>query len=177
MVQGDVSILKPQEVIHKIIESDEYFPNNPIFPLLIYKNVLNIVNQSEEVIQAFLKKNSWDRSWVNSIYDFHHYHSNTHEALVIFAGTCTVQIGGNNGHSYDIAKGDVIIFPAGVSHKKIHSSSNFKTIGAYPFNIQYDMKYGKKEEYEQAKENIKKVGLPVTDPIFGKAGILFDYWK
>ncbi len=44
-------------------------------------------------------------------------------------------------------------------------------------DIDYDMNYGKAEEHPLVDKKIQKVPLPNEDPIFGKKGILFDYWK
>lgn len=173
-----IKTLQPQTIISEIIPENGYFPNNVVYPLLIYKIALNLENEkSPESIQRLLKDNGWYQSWVDNIYDYHHYHSNTHEVLVIYNGEGVVQIGGENGKIYDIEKGDVIIFPAGLAHKSISLSNNFKCVGAYPLDIDYDMNYGKAEEHPQVDINIKHVPLPAQDPIFGKNGLLFDYWK
>lgn len=168
----------PETVICEIIPQNGYFPNNPTYPLLIYKKIVNFENISNtKSIQILLEDNGWRNSWVNSIYDYHHYHSNTHEVLVIYKGTGVVQIGGENGRIFNIEKGDVIIIPAGVAHKSISLSDDFKCIGAYPFDIDYDMNYGKAEEHPRVDKQIQKISLPDQDPIFGKKSILFDYWK
>jgi len=167
----------PKELIHDIIVPQGYFPNNSRFPLVIYKEVFNFSNPSLEGVQQLLANNHWLNSWVDSIYDFHHYHSNTHETLVIVEGRCTVQIGGDKGKKYAIGKNDVIIFPAGVSHKNVGSSSDFKCIGAYPADIAYDMKHGTAEEHPEVDSTIQNVKLPKSEPIFGKKGLLFNYWK
>lgn len=166
----------PQQIIHKLIGSDHYFPNNTRYPLLIYKQVFEFKTEAAKAVQELLKQNHWINSWVNSIYDFHHYHSNTHEVLVIIAGSGEVQIGGPNGEIFAISQGDVIIFPAGVAHKSIDLSDGFKCVGAYPFDLDYDMHYGKADEHPKVDENIDKVGLPSSDPIFGRKGLMFDYW-
>jgi uncharacterized protein YjlB len=168
---------KPTQIIHKLFPPNNFFPNNSRYPLLIYKKVLTFTDETTDMVQNFLQTNQWRNSWVNSIYDYDHYHSNTHEVLVIFKGSCDVLIGGPGGETFTIAQGDVIIFPAGVSHKNISSSSDFKTIGAYPFDVQYDMNYGKESEHPKVDQNIKAVGLPECDPIFGEDGILFQYWE
>ncbi len=167
----------PQEVVHRIISPNGFYPNNAKYPLLIYKQLCAFNTIKNEVIQAFLKSNRWSESWVDGIYDFHHYHSNTHETLVIIAGCCEVQIGGEQGQSYMVNQGDVMILPAGVAHKSLQASPDFKCIGAYPLAVGCDMHYGKAEDHPQVDENIKKVGLPPSDPIFGKNGLLFDYWS
>lgn len=167
----------PKEIIHELILPLDYFPNNSRFPLLIYKQVFKISHTDPKLIKNFLKQNNWINSWVDGIYDYHHYHSNTHEALVIIEGQCEVQIGGDKGKHFEIFKGDVIIFPAGVAHKRINATIDFKCVGSYPINIDYDMYYGTAEEHPMVDENIKNVGLPESDPIFGPDGFLFDYWK
>lgn len=167
----------PSQIIHKLIPRNHFFPNNSHYPFLIYKKAFIFSDETPKMVQNFLESNQWCNSWVNSIYDFDHYHSSTHEVLVIFKGCCEVLIGGPGGETFRIEQGDVIIFPAGVSHKNMGSSDDFKTIGAYPFNLEYDMNYGKESEHPKVDENIKAVGLPNCDPIFGKDGILFQYWK
>ena len=159
-----------------MISPHKNFPGNPRFPLLIYKQVFSITYSAEE-IQSWLKKNDWGSSWIDSIYDFHHYHSNTHEVLAIISGDCLVQFGGEKGPHYTVNSGDIVIIPAGIAHKSIEKSDNFRCIGAYPFDVGYDMKYGKKEEYADAIKAIKNVDLPAKDPIFGEMGLIFDYWK
>ena len=114
-------------------------------------------------------------SWLGSMYDFQHYHSNSHEVLVIIAGSCLVQFGGEQGPKYTVNPGDVVIIPAGVAHRSIHWSDDFKCIGAYPCAVDLDMNFGSEEEYSQALKTIKELGLPKQDPIFGKNGLLFDY--
>ncbi len=171
-----MNLKRPDEVIHTIITPDGYFPGNLHFPLLIYKKVSFLIGQMPQAIQAWLKKNDWGYSWVNGIYDYHHYHSNTHETLVVISGECQVQIGGNNGKSYTVQEGDVLILPAGVAHKGLSASSDFRCIGAYPFDVGCDLYYGKSDESLVALERIKKVGLPNKDPIFGEHGLMFDYW-
>ena len=46
----------------------------------------------------------------------------------------------------------------------MHMSDNFQCIGAYPFEVEYDMRYGTAEEYPEALDSIKQVGLPKKDP-------------
>ena len=84
-----------------------------------------------------------------------------------------MQIGGPKGIKLTISQGDVIFFPAGVAHKRIESSKDFKSIGCYPFAIDYDIKRGLTKN-DSVIENIK---LPKTDPIYGDKGPLLGYWK
>ncbi len=173
----NISVQEPEKVIHQIISRNELFPNNDDFPLLIYKQAFDVAAAIPEQLQNHLKDNQWLNSWVDGIYDYHHYHSNTHETLVIISGHCTVQMGGDAGSSYEVHAGDVIIIPAGVAHKRLSGSADFKCIGAYPEGIEPNMNYGKKEEHPEVDKSIHSIGLPAYDPIFGKKGLLFEYWQ
>ena len=72
--------------------------------------------------------------------------------------------------------GDVIIIPAGVAHKNLGSSGDFRCVGAYPPGQDWDMNYGKAGERPAADENIANVPLPVADPVFGFEGPLMKNW-
>lgn len=152
------------------INKDGPFPNNEKWPLLIYKGHLK--NKTAEEIEEILQKNDWTNGWRDAIYDFHHYHSNTHEVLCVYQGHAKVQFGGPNGLILEIEKGDVIIIPVGLSHKCIHQFDSFSCIGMYPTNEKWDMNYGKPEE----DHPLKDVPLPKTDPIYGKEGPLLKLW-
>lgn len=39
-----------------------------------------------------------------------------------------------------------------------------------------DMNYGAASERPRADENIKKLALPVTDPLYGPSGVLIGEW-
>ena len=161
------------------LEENKFFPNSQL-PALVYKEVLLLPNQKNvaaAIVQKIFLRHKWTNSWKNGIYDFHHYHSNTHECLGIAAGKVKVILGGPGGRRLEFKKGDVIIIPAGVGHKCVEASSDFICIGAYPQGKNYDINHGKKEELALALKNIKKLGIPKTDPLFGKEGFLKSFWK
>lgn len=168
--------ISPKEVLHELIQANGFFPNNPRFPLLLYKQTFVLTNQPQ-AIQELLQQNHWGKSWIGSLYDYHHYHSTTHEVLVMIEGEGTVQFGGDKGKIYEVHQGDVVIIPAGVAHKGLRLSRGFKCIGAYARDVDFDMNYGKAEEHPNVDEHIKDAGLPASDPVFGVHGLLFDYWK
>src|SRR5699024_1621030 len=115
--------------------------------------------------------------WLGSVFPYHHYHSNTHEVLVVDSGTATLQLGGELGETVDVEKGDAIIFPAGYGHKMIESSEDYQNYWAYPNGMSDDMCYGKEDERPGNLENIKHVPMPPADPVFGTSGPLFNYWE
>lgn len=154
-------------------DSDNSIPNNAKYALLLYKNV---IKQKESPLDI-LSKNNWSNAWRGGIFPIHHYHSNTHEVLIVVSGKATVQLGGELGPHVDIQQGDVIIIPAGFGHKLVHSHHDFAVIGAYPNGNDYDFCTGKSDEWPQNLENIKNTSLPDTDPIYGKGGPLYQHWQ
>jgi uncharacterized protein YjlB len=172
-------INKSPHVIHFVLKRNKNFPNSEM-PVLIYQKVLNLPEQKSKaavIIQKIFARNAWSNSWRNSIYDFHHYHSVTHECMGICEGTATIITGGPGGRRVKLSQGDVIMLPAGVAHKCLKFSQNFLCVGAYPGGKDFDLKTGTDIEYKQAMENIKKLPLPENDPVFGKEGFMKVYWK
>lgn len=172
------SVRLAENIIQQVIQSNDEFPNNPILPLLLYRNVLfsEKKNSAGEIKKLFLK-NNWTNSWTNGIYDYDHYHSNTHEVLGIANGGVDIIIGGPNGTIFHLQKGDALIIPAGVAHRCIKASSDFKCVGAYPYGTEYDIMKGNPGELEIARHNIEKAPMPDHDPVFGNGGPLIDLWK
>src|SRR5438477_87320 len=67
-------------ILHFVLPRVNYFPNSRL-PVLIYRNAVDLPdqkNKSATIIQKIFLQNDWSNTWRNSIYDFHHYHSNTH---------------------------------------------------------------------------------------------------
>ena len=171
-------INREAQIISLPVEENGTIPNNNTLPVMIYKNVFRFNDTDPAaVIESVFSKNNWGGSWRNGIFTYHHYHSTAHEALGVYAGWAEVQLGGEGNDPLRIEKGDLVILPAGTGHKKIDSGDGFAVVGAYPDGQQYDMNYGKQEELERAKKNIANVPLPQNDPVFGKDGTIFTYWK
>lgn len=163
-------------IIRHHILDDGIFPNNGHLSLLIYRNALRLEKKnSGKEIEKLFENNGWSNAWQDGVYDYHHYHSVTHEVLGVIDGSTRIQFGGPSGISVMVEPGDVIIIPAGVAHKNL-GGDEFKCIGAYPEGEDYDMNYGKPGERPKADENIKKVSLPDRDPVFGAKGPLIKEW-
>jgi uncharacterized protein YjlB len=173
----------PSEVIHGHalpcqLNDDGRFPNNSRFPLLVYKGVLHLhPGDDADCIAAVFRQNNWTNSWTAGIFDYHHYHSNTHEVLGVFTGTADVQFGGDEGICVELTRGDAVVIPAGVAHKCLRSSEDFVCVGAYPDGKEYDMNYGHEGERPAADERIAGINAPENDPVFGKDGSLNTLWK
>ncbi len=151
-------------------------PNNPKLPLLLYRQVFEGKDFEEQFENAF-KKNNWGGSWVNGVYNYHHYHSTAHEVLGIISGSATLVFGGPGGHEADVKAGDMVVIPAGTGHFRKTASPDFKVIGAYPKGQEdYDL-CTEKDDMEEKKKNIAGVPLPEADPVGGKEGPLMKKWK
>jgi len=168
---------KQPRVITRVLKDTGSIPNSQL-PVLIYPGALNLPKDDPAAaIEALIHANNWGNDWRNGIFSYHHYHSTAHEALLVFGGSAKVQLGGENGVIETIGAGDVIIIPAGVGHKNLGSSSDFHVVGAYPPNQNVDMNYGKAGERPRVDDNIARLALPATDPVFGKTGPLLDHWR
>ena len=165
------------EIMALKLELNHNFPNNAKWEVLLYKQVFDMKKANVDLIEETLSENNWRNSWRNGIYSFQHYHSTAHEVLVVYSGWAEVQLGGPGNQTLKIEAGDLIVLPAGTAHKKIDSGNGFAVLGAYPDNQSWDMNEGKPEELEGALKNIELVKLPTLDPVFGKNGLLFTYWK
>ena len=165
------------EIISELLTDDGTFPNNAKLPLLVYKNAIAIPGQNPaSAVERVFRENGWGGTWRNGIYPYHHYHSTAHEVLCIYGGSVAVQLGGPRGLTIEGHVGDVIIIPAGVAHKNLGSSSDFRCVGAYPPGQTWDMNFGKSGERPKADQNIANVPLPDTDPVYGKEGPLVKSW-
>jgi uncharacterized protein YjlB len=156
---------------------DGIFPNNGRLALLLYQGALELPGQDPAaVIEDLFAAHGWGGSWRNGVYGYHHYHSRAHEVLGVYAGSARVQLGGPEGPAFDVARGDVIVIPAGVAHKNLGASPDFKVVGAYPKGQRPDMNYGQNSERPKADRRIAGLALPETDPVYGADGPLVVRW-
>ena len=156
-----------------VLQDDGTYPNNPR-PLLLYAGA---VPADPGGIEHLFTANDWPSAWRNGVYRYHHYHSTAHEVLGVYSGSAEIQFGGPDGTAVTIRAGDVAVIPAGVAHKCLESSSDFRIVGAYPLGQRWDMCYGKAGERPAAEQNIAAVPTPIKDPVQGKGGVLTRLWR
>ena len=167
----------PNVVAHQL-EGDGMIPNNPILPLLAYLGV--VIGDSEAIASIFettVDSNQWRASWRWSVYDYHHFHSNAHEALGCYRGSATILFGGESGIEVDVKAGDFVVIPAGVGHKLLKSSGGFNVVGSYPVGQSHDMRYGDETEYDTVLKRVTETPLPESDPLYGDRGPLAKHWN
>jgi uncharacterized protein YjlB len=109
------------------------------------------------------------------VYDFHHYHSTSHEVLGVYAGTALLHLGGEGGQKVEVKAGDILIIPAGVGHKNLESTG-LGIVGAYPDGRSWDLNKGGEGERPKADQNIASLPIPDTDPWLGQNAGLTRIW-
>ncbi|CEG22184.1 Cupin domain protein [Planococcus massiliensis] len=161
-----------EQFVH--FEDDGSIPNNPRLPVVIYPGAFQT---NPEEIEAAFNRNEWTNSWTDGVFNYHHYHSNTHEVLGVRSGSATIQLGGEQGKPFDVRVGDVIVLPAGTGHKLLESTEDFQVVGAYPGGLEPNKKLGEQEERPDVLEEILNAPLPQLDPVHGEDGPLLSTWS
>jgi uncharacterized protein YjlB len=153
-------LARAAEPLALMFADDGSIPNNPRLPLLIYRNAVDLSGtpDPEDVIEATFARHGWRDMWRNGIFPYVHYHSMIHEALAI-------------------ARGDVMVLPAGTGHQCLWESPELCVIGAYPKGGKYDLCRGSKAEHAKAIESIANVPVPDSDPVYGEDGPLIRLWR
>jgi uncharacterized protein YjlB len=138
----------------------------------VYRLALRPSDHLASDFETRFAANGWTNSWRDGIFDYHHFHSNTHEVLGVARGEARVCFGGEQGEVLALVAGDVAILPAGTGHKCERASGDFLVVGAYPDGRDFDICRGDPAEHDQAVARIAKVPPPKKDPIFGESGVL-----
>lgn len=177
---------EPAKVDHCTLHRDGDIPNNPVLPLLLYRQAVALpAGDPASIFETLFSRHGWPGGWRNGVFAFHHYHSTAHEVLGVFAGSATVQFGGDGGECFDVGPGDVIIIPAGVAHKNIRDDS-LGVVGAYPNGQRPDMCRSKAQtgadaadttEMDSMQKRVSAVSLPSMDPVYGADGPLLTHWR
>ena len=155
-----------------MLEDDGTIPNS-LLPLLVHAGVLKGSQDRARAFEELFADNGWSRSWRNGIYTFRHYHSTTHEVLGIAVGSASVEFGGPGGIELDLAAGDAVLIPAGVSHCNLGASGDLLVIGAYPDgSAAVDLLRDSASARTEAVARIERVPLPPRDPVLGRGGLL-----
>jgi uncharacterized protein YjlB len=138
----------------------EEIPNHPAFPVLVYRGV------DAPDVRALFAEHGWGGAWIDGVFDFHHFHSTSHEVLGVLAGAATLELGGPQGSAFDVAAGDVIVLPAGTGHRRATARAGFTVCGAYPVGQEdYDLL---RRADDAARERIRTLPAPPQDPVGGE---------
>ena len=74
------------------VQDDGTFPNNTL-PVLYYRRILKptFLFPGRYIKRVFARTN-WTNSWKSGIFEYHHYHSNTHEVMGVLKGKTTIRL-------------------------------------------------------------------------------------
>jgi uncharacterized protein YjlB len=146
----------------------EQIPNHPSYAVLIYRD-LAVVSAGADACRRLFSDNGWGGAWVDGVFDFHHFHSTSHEALGVVAGEAKLELGGPQGSTFEVSAGDVLVLPAGTGHRRASVRAGFTVVGAYPSGQEdYDLLRGDDPaEVAAARERIAALGAPPSDPVGG----------
>lgn len=150
-------------------------PNNPDLPVVILRGAMAGLDAGQ--IRDRMETNGWGGTWTWTVFDYHHYHPDAHEALCVASGGAELTLGGPEGEAVTVRAGDCLILPAGTGHKLNASSDDFRICGAYPPG-QEDFETRRAEDgIGNSRARIAKVALPKTDPTSGDASPLLQHWR
>ena len=148
------------------------FPNNPDLPVLFYPAAFPDGDAEER-----LGANGWNDIWRWTIYDFHHFHPESHEALACVEGRGEIMVGGPSGATLVLTPGDLIVLPAGTAHCRVSASADFAVVGAYP-PWQGSPDILRAGDVDAAiLRAIAATPVPETDPATGAPSPLPELWR
>lgn len=140
-------------------QDDGFIPNSH-FPVIVTRKMVTFLAagpvEAEVVIKNRALEIGWNLEWLWRVYKRPHYHSTTHEALVVFQGSATLRLGGHRlGKLVEVNRGDAIVIPAGVAHQAMERTKDFLVFGFYPVSAKpWDMLFCRKKERAIALSNL-----------------------
>lgn len=165
----------PAPALALALEPNDWVPNNPRLPVLIYPKAIVIQGHDPAALfEKTFKANGWPPQWRYGIYDFHHYHAEGHEVLGIVSGQARLMLGGPQGHVLEVSAGDVLLLPAGTGHCNLGSSDDFLVVGAYPPGQHADICREAPNAAQLA--GIDALTFPERDPVHGEHGAVEQHW-
>jgi uncharacterized protein YjlB len=153
---------------------------NSRFPVLIYRGAISAGagGSIADAMEQTFQKHDWLNNWRElGVYDYHHYHSTTHEVLGMAHGKITLELGGKGGTIVKLTPGDVVVLPAGTSHTRLDNSSDSHMVGGYPDGRDWDLIRDEQISDSDLRAAIKLIGslpIPAADPVTGK---LMTLWR
>jgi uncharacterized protein YjlB len=157
-------------------DSGDKIPNNPNLPILVYQDIFESQDPGSFVFQT-VRGNNWGGCWEDGIFPYHHYHSTAHEALAVIRGEARVTLGGPQGRTVDVGRGDVVVLPAGVGHCRKKATDEFAVAGSYPPGQDWDLLRDLGSDKAAIMRSIEDVPIPETDPFYGSEGPLVEIWN
>ncbi len=171
--EGSAGGLEPEALW---LRPNAWVPNNLELPVLLYRAAFaETMQEMATSMEQTFARNGWPPQWRNGVYDFHHYHSTAHEVLGFAKGEGRLMLGGEGCKAVTVHAGDVALLPTGIGHCRIEASPDFLVVGAYPSGEHWDVCRDAPDA--AARERMKAVRFPASDPVHGAAGPLPRLWK
>lgn len=159
------------------LPADAAIPNHPHWPALVYEAAVPIAGDDPaRAFEALFARNQWPPAWRNGVYAYPHFHTTAHEALGIYAGEVTVQVGGEGGVVLTARAGDVLVLPAGAGHRRLASRGALGVVGAYPRGQNPDLCRPCAAALRAHLRVVCAVACPPCDPVLGEHGALLRLW-
>lgn len=115
------------------------------------------------------------------MYREHHFHSTTHEVLVVSRGSARLCFGGKDNPDrveYQANRGDVMVVPAGLAHALLEDTSEggqgYEMVGSYPVGAsQWDHCTATSgQDQSEVERKIKDLRWFDKDPVYGDLALL-----
>jgi len=163
------------DVTSFLLERNDWVPNNPQLPVLVYSNALALEGDDPATLfEKIFSANGWPPQFRYHVYDFHHYHTQGHEVLGVAQGHARLMLGGPGGREVQVSAGDVLVLPVGTGHCSLESSPDFLVVGAYPPGQQGDICMDAPNA--EQLQNLADLAFPQRDPVQGEQGALLQHW-
>lgn len=158
------------------LDSDGRTPNSR-HPVLVYRNVPLADQDLAAGFERLFDSHFWPARWRAEVYDYHHYHSTSHEVLGVSSGSARLMLGGEQGQEVEVSAGDALVLPAGTGHCQLSASDDFQVVGGYPVDQEYDLLRPDEATHDEAAARAAQVPVPVSDPVSGTQGALVSLWR
>jgi len=171
------ALIRPSKPRTFRFRTDGETPNNR-WPLLVYRAPVKLDDAYDPaaIFETLFARNGWKGAWRDSMYDWLHFHSNTHEVLGVARGWLRARFGGAKGRVVKLKAGDVVVLPAGTGHSRVRAGADLLIVGAYPGARKYD-ECEPKDADPKIRAAIKRVPRPRKDPVYGAKGPLSAAWR
>lgn len=166
----------PVRIESFILRANDWVPNNPNLPVIVYRNALSISGDDPAAIfESLFQRNGWPPQWRNGVYPFHHYHTMGHEVLGFYGGHARLMLGGAGARDVEVRAGDIALLPSGTGHMNMDSSPDFAVVGAYPPGQDFDIVRQAPNGPQRAR--LASLPFPASDPVMGTRGPTTREWR
>ncbi|GAB3673298.1 cupin [Salinisphaera aquimarina] len=166
-------------VAERLYFDDDGRTPNSRYPVLVYRGEPSGQGSLAEPLEALFAANAWPPQWRGGVFDFHHYHSVSHETLGVARGHAVLMLGGEDGSRLRVTRADVLVLPAGTGHCRMQASTDFELVGAYqPDQQRWDIcRSDSAADHDAAIARIARASTPDHDPVNGRNAGVPVLWR